>query len=65
MKLLRSYTFSWWQMSIVKLTLISIGILIGGYFREYLMEFKSLFFIIAIVGSGYSLWVAMKQVSKK
>lgn len=65
MNLLGSYTFSWWQMGIVKLSILSIGILIGGYFADTLMEFKTLFFIIAIVGSVYSICVTMKQMGKK
>lgn len=33
----RSWMFTWWEMGMLKVCLISLGILLGLYFREYLV----------------------------
>ena len=39
MKILRTWTFQWWEVGLIKLCLLSLGILLGLYFRDYLIGF--------------------------
>jgi len=52
MKIFRNYTYSWWNMGILKLTLLSIGILVGvhwyGFFLKNLFLFQALAGVLAI-----------------
>jgi prepilin signal peptidase PulO-like enzyme (type II secretory pathway) len=37
MKIFRTWTFKWWEVSLIKVCLISLGILLGLYFYNYLV----------------------------
>ena len=38
MKLFRNWTFTWWEVSLIKLCLLSLGILFALYFYQYLLD---------------------------
>ncbi len=52
MRIFRTWTFEWWEVSLLKLCLISLGILLGLYFAPYLLDLLwlwwALFVLIAI-----------------
>jgi hypothetical protein len=39
MKIFREWTFQWWEVSLIKICLLSLGILSGLYFYNYLIGF--------------------------
>lgn len=59
----RSYTYTWWQIAILKVALFSIGILAGGLLAEFLAGWWWLLTALAIVGAGYILWLSFKPHS--
>jgi hypothetical protein len=61
MKILRTYRLSWWQLGILKLALLSIGILFGVYFRDFFVNLTMILVVIAILASVYSWYAAMKS----
>ena len=46
MKIFRTWTFTWWEMGMLKVCLISLGILLGLYFREYLAGLTALWWVL-------------------
>lgn len=61
MKLFRDYSFKWWQVSLFKLYIISIGLLAGAYFSEIVMQYKNVLFGIFILLMIYFLRVVFTR----
>lgn len=61
MNLFKDYTFSWKQIGIFKLSLLSIGTIIGSYWHEFFNANMTLVIIVAIVATAYIVYVSMKQ----
>ena len=53
MRILRTWAFEWWEMGILKVCLISLGIVIGLYFYEYLIDIAWLWWALFIAGVFY------------
>ena len=62
MNLFKSYTYSWWQIGIFKLSLICIGVLIGSYFKEVLAPYLPLVLLVAIATALYMIGISLKQL---
>ena len=58
----KSYTFTWWQIGIFKLALLSIGIAIGAYWHEFFKTYLVPLIIIAVVASAYIIFTSLKQL---
>jgi hypothetical protein len=56
----KSYTYTWWQIGIFKLALLSIGALIGSYWSEVVRSYWALFIIIAIGSSAYTMYASFR-----
>lgn len=61
MTIFRSYTFSWWQVGIFKLALLSIGAIIGSYWNEFFVSNMTVVVIVAIIAGLYSGYIAITQ----
>jgi hypothetical protein len=61
MKLFRTYTFTWWQVSLFKIYLFSLGILAGLYLRDFLKEGVSIIIFVAVVLSFYFIYSVFSQ----
>lgn len=61
MKLFRTYTFKWWQVSLFKIHLISLGILGGIYFTEFFKQATNLFISIVVILSIYFIYSVFAQ----
>lgn len=61
MKILKNYTYSWWQMGLLKLSLLSIGVAIGTYWQDIFMDHLLIIVGIGIVLGIYSIFIAAKQ----
>lgn len=53
MRILRDWTFKWWEVSLIKLCLLSLGILLGLYFYDYLASLVGLWWLIFVVTAIY------------
>ncbi|OHA87914.1 MAG: hypothetical protein A2653_00075 [Candidatus Zambryskibacteria bacterium RIFCSPHIGHO2_01_FULL_43_25] len=53
MKILRTWTFKWWEVGLLKLCLISFGILLGLYFFSYLDGLLWLWWTLFVVIALY------------
>ena len=61
MKLFKAYTFSWWQMGVLKLALLAIGAAIGAYWHEFFGANLTTLIIIAAIATVYTMYLALKQ----
>ena len=53
MHIFRTWTFKWWEVSLLKISLISLGILVGIYFSMYLAGLMWLWWILFAVPAIY------------
>jgi len=63
MQIFKTWTFKWWEIGVLKLCLISFGILLGLYFYDYLIGLMWLWWTLFIVGALY--FIVRLFVSKK
>lgn len=60
----KSYIFTWWQIGIFKLALLSIGIAIGAYWYKFFGAHLTALIIIAVIASLYIMVTSLKQLSE-
>lgn len=60
----RDWHFAWWEVSLIKMCLLSLGILCGLYFREYLIDLTWLWWAVFIVTTLYFLVRIVKEPTR-
>lgn len=61
MKLVKKdYNLTFIQMVVLKVALLSGGIIIGSYFSEYLSKYLFAFVVIWFLGAIYIIWKQIK-----
>jgi uncharacterized iron-regulated membrane protein len=53
MKIFKTWVFKWWEVSLIKLCLLSLGILLGLYFYDYLVGLVALWWVFFVVTTIY------------
>lgn len=53
MKILKTRSFKWWEMALIKLCLVSLGILLGLYFFNDLASLLWLWWLLFILTTVY------------
>jgi putative Mn2+ efflux pump MntP len=61
MNLFKNYTFTWKQIGIFKLALLSIGVIIGSVWYQFFGDNIAIVVIVAIISTGYIMYVSLKQ----
>lgn len=61
MKIFKSFTLKWWEGSLFKYSMISLGIIIGATWPEIFAPLWVLFFVLFVVPALYLSWVWWKQ----
>ena len=54
-------SFTWWQIGIFKLSLLSLGIVIGAYWQEAFLPYLSALLVVTVVFGAYIAYVWFKQ----
>lgn len=49
----RSYTYTWWQIGVLKFALLAIGMIAGAYLATFVMSWVWVFIAIGVVASAY------------
>lgn len=62
MKIFRTWVFKWWEISLIKICLLSLGILLGLYFYNTLVQLLSLWWLLFIITMFYFIY---RLISKK
>jgi len=58
----KSYTFTWWQIGIFKLALLSFGAAIGAYWHGFFGANLTSLIIIGIIASVCIVFTSLKQL---
>ena len=61
MNIFRNYTFTWWQVGILKLALLSLGVAIGSYCASTFLPYFPLLIIVALALGIYIAFVSFNQ----
>lgn len=61
MKLFTSYTYTWWQIGIFKVAMLTIGALVGAYYSEWVIENVAFVAMVAVITSMYTALVSLRQ----
>lgn len=57
MKIFRSYTFTVWQMAVIKIAVAAVGMILGAFFASFVLDTLWLFIAIWVVAAAYILWI--------
>jgi len=60
--LFQSYTFTWWQIGILKLALLSLGAVIGAYWHDFFEANSVVFIFLTIIASVIIMIISLKQM---
>lgn len=63
--LFRSYTYTWWQMGIFKISLLSIGLIAGAYLSSFVLGVVWLIVAVAALATGYVIMASLTGPNKK
>lgn len=63
MKIFRNYTFTVWQMAVIKVAVAAVGMILGAFFASFVLDTLWLFIAIWVVAAGYILWITYKPGS--
>ena len=61
LNIFKSFTFTWWVAALFKVGMLSVGILLGGYFPKIFKNFKAVLWAIAAFSLIYVTAVWLKQ----
>ncbi|MBU3895876.1 hypothetical protein KKG36_00950 [Patescibacteria group bacterium] len=61
MRIFKTWTFKWWEVSLIKLCLISLGIVLGICFSVYLAGLLWLWCVVFIATAIYFIAKAIKE----
>jgi disulfide bond formation protein DsbB len=61
MDIFRNYTFTWWQVGLFKLALLSLGVAIGAYCQAAFAPYITLLAVLGLGLGAYIAWVSFKQ----
>ena len=61
MNLFKTFTLTWWQTSILKISLLAAGIAIGAYWSDIFYSYITWLIVIALVAGIYVTYVWAKQ----
>jgi len=62
MKFFKSFTFAWWQLSLLKLSMASLGLAVGSMWPEVFAGWRDLLLILFVVPAFYVSYVWLKQL---
>ena len=60
MNLFKSYTFTWWQMGILKLALLAAGATIGAYWHDFFGSNLITLIVVWVVAGIYTLYISFR-----
>lgn len=63
--LFRSYTYTWWQMGVFKISLLSIGLIAGAYLSSFVLGVVWLIVAVAALATGYVIMASLTGPNKK
>jgi len=62
MTLFQSFTFTWWQVGLLKLSLLSLGMVIGSTWSEVFAGWRDVLGVLFVVPAVYLTYLAFRQL---
>lgn len=56
MKLFTDYLMPWWQVGLLKLYVMSIGLILGAYFAQYVQPYIPVLLVVCVLLAIYFLY---------
>lgn len=53
MKIFQDWTFKWWEIALLKICLLSLGIILGLSFPDYLLQHITIFLVLFLMTTLY------------
>jgi hypothetical protein len=57
----KNYTFTWWQIGILKTSLLFIGLAAGAKWPAFFAEYILILFVLGVIGGLYMKYQGFKQ----
>ena len=61
MNIFKKYIYSWWQIGLLKLALLSFGVAIGTYWHEVFSQYIVALIVIGVILGFYLIFVSFGQ----
>jgi len=61
MNIFSNSTFTWWQIGLFKLSVLTFGIAIGAYWQDVFLPYLTPLLVVAVVSGLYVAYVYFKQ----
>jgi ABC-type Mn2+/Zn2+ transport system permease subunit len=62
-RIFRRYTYTVWQMAIIKVAVAAIAMIAGAYLSSFVLDTLWLFIAMWAITAGYILWLTYKKNS--
>ena len=61
MDMLKNSTFTWWQVGLFKLSVVTFGIAVGAYWQDLFLPYLTALLVVAVVSGLYVGYIWYKQ----
>jgi hypothetical protein len=58
----QSFTFAWWQLSLFKLAMVSLGLVVGSTWPEVFAGWRDLLLVLFVAPAFYVSYLWLKQL---
>jgi hypothetical protein len=62
MNFFKSFTFAWWQLSLLKTSMAALGLPVGSTWPEVFVGWRNVLLILFVAPAFYVSYVWMKQL---
>ena len=62
LKIFRSYTFTWWQLSLLKISVLALGLAVGSTWPQVFTGWRELLLVLFVAPAFYVSYVWIEQL---
>ena len=61
-KIFRSYTFAWWQLTLLKISVLALGLAVGSTWPDLFAGWRELLLVLFVAPAFYVSYVWIEQL---
>ena len=61
MNIFKTFVLLWWQVGLLKITLLALGIAIGAHWSTFFSRYIAVLLVVAVAAGGYISYVWFMQ----